>query len=312
MLSDKDRIFWNLYGEESWDLKAAQDRGDWDGTKDLILKGRDWIVQEVKDSGLRGRGGAGFPTGLKWSFMPKKPDGRASYLIVNADESEPGTCKDREIMRNEPHKLVEGCLLAGVAMGCTACYIYIRGEFVQEAAGARCRDRRGLRGRADRQGRLRLGLRLRHLSAQGCRCLYLRRGDGAPAEPRGQEGPAPPEAALPGRGRPLWAPFDREQCRDDRGGADHPASRWRLVRGARSGQELGHQDLLHLGACEPAMHGRGRDGHPLEGAHRAACGWRARRVEQPAGDHPGRGLGAAAAQGDLRHHPHGLRLRSAR
>ncbi len=133
MLSDKDRIFWNLYGEESWDLKAAQDRGDWDGTKDLILKGRDWIVQEVKDSGLRGRGGAGFPTGLKWSFMPKKPDGRASYLIVNADESEPGTCKDREIMRNEPHKLVEGCLLAGVAMGCTACYIYIRGEFVQEA-----------------------------------------------------------------------------------------------------------------------------------------------------------------------------------
>ncbi len=133
MLSDKDRIFWNLYGEEPWDLKAAQDRGDWDGTKDLILKGRDWIVQEVKDSGLRGRGGAGFPTGLKWSFMPKKPDGRASYLIVNADESEPGTCKDREIMRNEPHKLVEGCLLAGVGMGCTACYIYIRGEFVQEA-----------------------------------------------------------------------------------------------------------------------------------------------------------------------------------
>jgi NADH-quinone oxidoreductase subunit F len=133
MLSDRDRIFWNLYGEESWDLEAAQGRGDWDGTRDLILKGRDWLVQEVKDSGLRGRGGAGFPTGLKWSFMPKKSDGRPTYLVLNADESEPGTCKDREILRNEPHKLIEGCLLAGVAMGCSACYIYIRGEFVQEA-----------------------------------------------------------------------------------------------------------------------------------------------------------------------------------
>ncbi len=133
MLGDKDRIFWNLYGEEPWDLETARKGGDWDGTKDLILKGRDWLVQEVKDSGLRGRGGAGFPTGLKWSFMPKQSDGRPSYLVLNADESEPGTCKDREILRNEPHKLLEGCLLAGVAMGCTACYIYIRGEFVQEA-----------------------------------------------------------------------------------------------------------------------------------------------------------------------------------
>src|SRR5918995_709740 len=132
MLSDKDRIFTNLYGEQPWNRASARRRADWEGTKDIILKGREWIVEEMKQSGQRGRGGAGFPTGLKWSFMPKKTDGPA-YLVVNADESEPGTCKDREILRHDPHKLLEGCLFAGVGMGATACYIYIRGEFVREA-----------------------------------------------------------------------------------------------------------------------------------------------------------------------------------
>ena len=132
-LQDKDRIFTNLYGYHSWGLRDAKIRGAWDGTKALIEKGRDWIIDEMKASGLRGRGGAGFPTGLKWSFMPKESDGRPSYLVLNADESEPGTCKDREIMRNDPHLLIEGCLLASVAMGANACYIYIRGEFVYEA-----------------------------------------------------------------------------------------------------------------------------------------------------------------------------------
>lgn len=133
MLKAEDRIFTNLYGEEPWNLDAAMKRGDWDGTKDIILKGRDWIVDEMKASGLRGRGGAGFPTGLKWSFMPKNDDGMPRYLVVNADEGEPGTCKDRDMMRNDPHKLVEGCLIAGAAMGATAGYIYIRGEFHNEA-----------------------------------------------------------------------------------------------------------------------------------------------------------------------------------
>ena len=133
MLADKDRIFTNLFGEHDWRLGAARGRGDWDGTKELIAKGRDWIVEQVKESGLRGRGGAGFPTGLKMSFMPKKPDGAPTYLVVNADESEPGTCKDREIMRHDPHKLIEGCLLAGAGMGATDCYIYIRGEYIREA-----------------------------------------------------------------------------------------------------------------------------------------------------------------------------------
>ncbi len=132
MLEDKDRVFTNLYGLHDWALEGARARGAWEGTKAILEKGRDWIINEVKASGLRGRGGAGFPTGLKWSFMPKQSDGRAHYLVVNADESEPGTCKDREIMRHDPHLLVEGCLIAGFAMGTNTCFIYIRGEFVRE------------------------------------------------------------------------------------------------------------------------------------------------------------------------------------
>eukprot|EP00892_Ulva_mutabilis_P006861 jgi/Ulvmu1/4547/UM002_0273.1 len=131
-LQDKDRIFTNIYGEHDIFINGAIKRGDWYRTKDLLVKGREWIVDQIKQSGLRGRGGAGFPSGLKWSFMPKQSDGRPSYLVVNADESEPGTCKDREIMRHDPHKLVEGCLIAGTAMGARAGYIYIRGEFVAE------------------------------------------------------------------------------------------------------------------------------------------------------------------------------------
>ncbi len=132
MLADQDRIFTNLYGMHDRSLKGAIARGHWDGTKQLLELGRGEIVERMKASGLRGRGGAGFPTGLKWSFMPKESDGRPAYLVVNADESEPGTCKDREIMRHDPHTLIEGCLIAGFAMGAEACYIYIRGEYIRE------------------------------------------------------------------------------------------------------------------------------------------------------------------------------------
>jgi len=133
MLRDEDRVFRNLYGTDDWRLPGARRRGIWDGTKELLARGRDAIIDEIKKSDLRGRGGAGFPTGLKWSFMPKQSNGRPAYLVVNADESEPGTCKDREILRYDPHMLLEGCVVAGFAMGCTACYIYIRGEFYNEA-----------------------------------------------------------------------------------------------------------------------------------------------------------------------------------
>jgi len=131
MLEDKDRIFRNLYGFQDWRLEGARARGAWSNTQALIEKGQDWIINEVKTSGLRGRGGAGFPTGLKWSFMPKN-DPRPSYLAVNADESEPGSCKDREILRHDPHLLIEGILLACFAMRAHTAFIYIRGEFMRE------------------------------------------------------------------------------------------------------------------------------------------------------------------------------------
>ena len=134
MLADKDRIFTNLYGFQPWNLAAARARGDWDDTKALMARGQDAIINEIKASGLRGRGGAGFPTGTKWSFMPKAPTPeRPSFLVINADESEPGSCKDREIMRHDPHKLIEGALIAGFAMRARAAYIYIRGEYIEEA-----------------------------------------------------------------------------------------------------------------------------------------------------------------------------------
>jgi NADH-quinone oxidoreductase subunit F len=133
MLRDQDRIFTNLYGVHDWRLAGARTRGDWDGTKALLERGRDALIEEVKTSGLRGRGGAGFGTGLKWSFMPKQIGTRPHYLVINADEGEPGTCKDREILRHDPHKLVEGALIASFAIGAHACYIYVRGEFYREA-----------------------------------------------------------------------------------------------------------------------------------------------------------------------------------
>ncbi len=133
MLKDQDRIFQNIYGLKGQGLDFARSIGDWSDTAELIQKGRDWMIDEVKTSGLRGRGGAGFSTGMKWSFMPKEVGERPHYLVINADEGEPGTCKDREILRHEPHKLLEGILLASFAIQAHACYIYIRGEFYREA-----------------------------------------------------------------------------------------------------------------------------------------------------------------------------------
>ena len=137
-LADKDRIFTNLYGFQSSGLKEAQGRGDWDNTAELMKQGPDAIIEVVKASGLRGRGGAGFPTGMKWSFMPKEPkSGKPNFLVINADESEPGSCKDREILRHDPHKLIEGTLIAGFAMRARAAYIYVRGEYIRETEALR-------------------------------------------------------------------------------------------------------------------------------------------------------------------------------
>ena len=132
MLQDKDRIFTNIYGFDDPFLVKAKKRGDWNGTKKILNKGPEKIVETIKNSGLRGRGGAGFSTGMKWSFMPKEVNDRPHYLVINADEGEPGTCKDREILRHEPHKLIEGALIASYAMRANTAYCYVRGEFYRE------------------------------------------------------------------------------------------------------------------------------------------------------------------------------------
>lgn len=128
MLKPQDRVFQNLHGQDDVFLEGALKRGSWSNTKEILSKDQNEVVELVKSSQLRGRGGAGFSTGLKWSFMPKDT-GKQHYLVVNADESEPGTCKDREIIRNDPHMLIEGCLIASYAIQATKCYIYIRGEY---------------------------------------------------------------------------------------------------------------------------------------------------------------------------------------
>ena len=119
------------FGEaEARSFAGWQARGGYEGLRKALAMAPEAIIEEIKASGLRGRGGAGFPTGLKWSFMPKG-DGKPHYLVCNADESEPGTFKDREIMRWTPHALIEGCALAAYAIGAERCYIYIRGEFTE-------------------------------------------------------------------------------------------------------------------------------------------------------------------------------------
>ena len=133
--------------DEPWTIGAYESTGGYQAWRRIVSEKTPpaEIVDEVKASGLRGRGGAGFPTGLKWSFMPKDPIGQ-SYLVCNSDEGEPGTFKDRDIIRYNPHSLIEGMAIGGYAMGCTIGYNYMRGEFVEpyerfEQQYSRQRDR---------------------------------------------------------------------------------------------------------------------------------------------------------------------------
>ena len=230
MLADKDRIFTNLYGQRDWGLKGARARGAWDGTKAILERGRDGIINEMKASGLRGRGGAGFPDRPEMVVHAEgSPDGRPSYLVVNADESEPGTCKDREIMRHDPHLLVEGCLIAGFAMGAVAAYIYVRGEFI--------RERERLQAAIDQAYEAKL---IGKNNIHGYDFdIYVHHGAGAyicgeetalARKPGRQEGHAAAEAAIPGQCRALWLPDHGEQCGIDRGRARHSAPRRGMVR----------------------------------------------------------------------------------
>ena len=293
-LADKDRIFTNLYGYQAWGLKAAQARGDWDDTKALMARGQDAIIEEIKASGLRGRGGAGFPTGMKWSFMPKEnKDGRPSFLVINADESEPGSCKDREIIRHDPHKLIEGALIAGFAMRARAAYIYIRGEFIREAetlfaAVAEAYDA-GLLGKNACGSGYDFDVFV-HRGAGAYICgeetAMIESLEGKKGQPR-LKPPFPAGAGLYGcpttvnnvesiavaptilrRGAAWFASFGRENNK-----------------GTKLFQISGH--------VEQALRRRGGDEHPLPRADREALRRHPRRVGQPAGGDPRRLVGAA-------------------
>ena len=295
MLADKDRIFTNLYGMFDRSLDGARARGQWDGTAGLLALGRDKIVEEVKASGLRGRGGAGFPTGLKWSFMPKQSDGRPHYLVVNADESEPGTCKDREIMRHDPHTLVEGCLIAGFGMGANAGYIYIRGEYIREREALQVAIDEaydaGLIGRDACGSGWDFDLYLVHGAGAyicGEETALLESLEGRKGMPR-LKPPFPANTGLYG------APTTVNNVEFDRGGADDPAARPRLVRELRAAEQRRHQGLCGVGAREPALRRRGRDVDHAEGADRQALRRGQGRLEEPQGGDPGRGFGSAAA-----------------
>ncbi len=119
--------------QERWSLENYLTVGGYEAWQKILNGELDSaaVIEEVRNSGLRGRGGAGFPTGLKWSFMPKDSSIQ-KYLICNSDESEPGTCHDRDLLNSNPHALIEGMAIAGFAMGATVGYNYIRGEFLGE------------------------------------------------------------------------------------------------------------------------------------------------------------------------------------
>ena len=128
MLKDRDRIFTNIYGHSESFLSEARLRGDWASAGNLMKKGKEYIINEVKESGLRGRGGAGFMAGLKWSFMPKEST-KPSYLVCNSDEGEPGTFKDRHYLESDPHRFLEGVLISAKIINAKNAFIYLRDEY---------------------------------------------------------------------------------------------------------------------------------------------------------------------------------------
>ena len=265
-------------------LENYVQRGGYAAMKQALQLAPEQIIEEVKASGLRGRGGAGFPTGMKWSFVPKDVP-RPKYLCVNADESEPGTFKDHLLMERNPHLLFEGCVIACRSFGAKTAYIYIRGEFyhVQRVLEAEL-------AKAYAQGYLGkdiLG------SGQDCD-IYVHRGAGAyeageeSALLESLEGKrAQPRLrpALPGRGRPLRVPDHHQQRRDHLQRADHPPARRGVVPLDRPREERRAQALLHQRARGPA--GRLRD---VDGRHAAGADLRLRRRHEgrqgAQGDHP--------------------------
>jgi NADH-quinone oxidoreductase subunit F len=125
---DEVKIVTRRFGQGAAEIDRYIELGGYAAAKKCLEQGPEWIVNEMKASGLRGRGGAGFPTGMKWSFVPKQSE-KPKYVLVNGDESEPGTCKDHLIFLHDPHSVIEGTIIAGLAIGSKLGFIYLRGEY---------------------------------------------------------------------------------------------------------------------------------------------------------------------------------------
>ncbi len=263
----------------SWTLDSYERHGGYQALRRALAMPPEDVVGAVKDSGLRGRGGAGFPTGLKWGFLPK-PDGEPRYLVVNADESEPGTCKDIPLMMASPQHLIEGVIITSFAIGCSKAFIYLRGEVVHVyrrllRAVEEAKDK-GYLGR----NILGSGFDLDVIGARRGRRVHLRRGDRAARLARGSSRPAPAEAAVPRGRRPVRAADGGQQRRVDRVGAGD--RRQRSPTGSSTmGTErsTGLRVLLAVGARHPAGPVRGpARHHPARAARHGRRGaTRARR-----------------------------------
>ena len=217
------------------------------------------VVDEVKKSNLRGRGGAGFSTGMKWSFVPKE-SAKPKYILCNADESEPGTCKDRPLMEMAPHQLIEGIVIAGRAVGAHHGYIYIRGEYryVLDIVDAAIEEAYAARLSRQEYSRQRLRLRPGHAHRRGR--LRVRRGIGADGIARRQARlPAHP-AAVSRRGGPVRLADRHQQRRNAFRGAGNSAARRRMVCRPGFGEKRRHAAVLHLGPRQSAGHLRIADG----------------------------------------------------
>src|ERR1700678_2527307 len=125
---DEVKVVSRRFGLGATDIDKYVELDGYKAVQEAIAKGPEWIINEMKASGLRGRGGAGFPTGMKWSFVPKQSE-KPKYVLVNGDESEPGTCKDHVLFLHDPHAVIEGTMIAGLAIGAKTGFIYLRGEY---------------------------------------------------------------------------------------------------------------------------------------------------------------------------------------
>ena len=264
-------------------LDVYERRGGYQALRKALQTSPEEVLEQLKASGIRGRGGAGFAMGTKVSFLPK--GGMEKYLVCNADESEPGTFKDRELMQKNPHSLIEGIAIASYAAGTGRAFIYIRGEYVLQAdiLDGALREARA----AGYVGENVLGLGAFAVAdrAPRRRRVHLRRGDRAARLARGQARKPAAEATVPRDPGPLPGPDADQQRRDaDDGAVDHGDGR-RGVREARRGDLDGHEGGVRVGARAATRELRDRTGHALARDHlrprRRAARWQAGEVLVP-------------------------------